>query len=100
MSRILITAATIAFGFTLQANAQVDYIADAFVTAVGAHFVREGYQDIDISATGVEVTVKALRDGYVIETVYDARDGELLFHEAKLIGEDVGVDTPIGTDAL
>lgn len=83
MKRILITTTTIAFGFAAQVHAQTTAPVDDFVAAVVDHFTREGYDAIEVSADGVEVTVEALRDGYVIETVYDASSGEVLFHEVE-----------------
>jgi microcompartment protein CcmK/EutM len=83
MKRILITTTTIAFGFAAQVHAQTTAPVDDFVAAVVDHFTREGYDAIEVSADGVEVTVEALRDGYFIETVYDASSGEVLFHEVE-----------------
>ena len=77
MKRILITSTALVVAMAVQAQAQ----ASDFVQAVVEHFAREGYSEVEVSADGNVVTVEAVRDGYVIETVYDATTGEVLSHE-------------------
>lgn len=84
MKRILITSTALVVGMAVQAQAQ----ASDFVQAVIDHFTREGYSEVEVSSDGTVVTVEALRDGFVIETVYDATTGDVLSHEVDEVDEE------------
>ena len=77
MKRILMTTTALVFGFCAQAN------AGTFEEAALDTFQEQGYSNIDVSTSGNQVNVQAVKEGVVVDITYDSDTGTVISQDAS-----------------
>ncbi len=87
MKRILMTTTALVFGFCAQAN------AGTFEEAALDTFQEQGYSNIDVSTSGNQVNVQAVKDGVVVDITYDSDTGGVISQDASYADDKDGHDS-------
>ena len=77
MKRILMTTTALVLGFCAQAN------AGTFEEAALDTFQEQGYSNIDVSTSGNQVNVQAVKEGIVVDITYDSDTGAVISQDAS-----------------
>ncbi|MDG1290228.1 MAG: hypothetical protein P8O11_11005 [Lentibacter sp.] len=77
MKRILMTTTALVLGFCAQAN------AGTFEEAALDTFQEQGYSNIDVSTSGNQVNVQAVKEGVVVDITYDSDTGAVISQDAS-----------------
>ena len=87
MKRILMTTTALVLGFCAQAN------AGTFEEAALDTFQEQGYSNIDVSTSGNQVNVQAVKEGVVVDITYDSDTGAVISQDASYADDNDGHDS-------
>ena len=87
MKRILMTTTALVLGFCVHVN------AGTFEEAALNTFQEQGYSNIDVSTSGNQVNVQAVKEGIVVDITYDSDTGAVISQDASYADDNDGHDS-------
>ena len=92
MKRILMTTTALVLGFCAQAK------AGTFEEAALDTFQEQGYSNIDVSTSGNQVNVQAVKEGVVVDITYDSDTGAVISQDASYADDNDSNDSHDSSD--